>query len=52
MNKAMAAELVRHDIAADPVEAIVEPNSAGNDVEWETVSFLGVHRPILPILLT
>ena len=38
------------DIPAAQVEAIVEPDSIGNDIRRESVAFVGIHRPILSIL--
>ena len=37
------------DISMTQVEAIVEPDSIGNDIWWEAVPFICVHGPILPI---
>ena len=31
------------------IEAIVEPDGVTNDVRWESVAFVCVHEPILPI---
>jgi hypothetical protein len=35
------------DIPVAQVEAIVEPDSVGNDTRRESVAFVGIHRPIL-----
>jgi hypothetical protein len=32
------------------IEAIVEPNSIGNDIGREAVTFLCIHLPILPVM--
>ena len=37
------------DIPVAQVEAIVEPDSIGNDIRRESVAFIGVHTPILAI---
>ena len=37
------------DIPMAEVEAIVEPDGIGNDVGWESVSFISIHSPILPV---
>ena len=37
------------DIAVAEVESIVEPDSVGDDVRWESVTFICVHPPILPV---
>jgi hypothetical protein len=37
------------NVAVAQVEAIVEPDSIGNDIRRESVAFVGVHRPILAI---
>jgi hypothetical protein len=29
------------------VESIVEPNGVGNDIGWESMTFIGIHTPIL-----
>jgi hypothetical protein len=34
------------DIPVAQVEAIVEPDSVGNDTRRESVAFVGIHRPI------
>jgi putative transposase len=31
------------------IKTVVEPNSVVNDVWWESVAFIGIHRKILPI---
>ena len=38
------------DIPVAQVEAILEPDSVGNDTRRESVAFVGIHRPILSIL--
>ena len=40
------------DIAMAQVEAIVEPDSIGNDIWRESVPFVGIHGPRLPIPTT
>ena len=35
--------------AVAEIEAVVQPDSVGDDVRWESVSFICVHSPILPI---
>jgi hypothetical protein len=37
------------DVAVTQIEAIVEPDGVGNDVRWESVTFICIHWPILPI---
>ena len=37
------------DISMAEVKAIVEPDGVGNDIRRESVSFIGIHVPILPI---
>jgi len=36
------------DVSVTEIEAIVEPDSVGNDIWWESVAFVCVHSPILP----
>jgi hypothetical protein len=31
------------------IEAIVEPDAAGNDVWRKSVAFISIHSPILPV---
>ena len=40
------------NVSVAQVEAIVEPDSIGNDIWWESVSFIDSHQPILPISAT
>ena len=37
------------DVPMAEVEAIEEPDGIRNDVGWESVTFICVHGPILPI---
>jgi hypothetical protein len=37
------------DIPVAKVEAIVEPDSIGNDIRRESVAFVGIHAPTLAI---
>jgi hypothetical protein len=37
------------DIAVAEVKAIAEPDSIADDIGWESVAFVGIHRSILPI---
>jgi len=37
------------DITVTQIESVVEPYSIWNDIGWETVAFVGIHPPILPI---
>ena len=37
------------DISVAKVESVVEPDSIGNDIWRESVSFIGIHPPILAI---
>ena len=37
------------NIAMAQVEAIVEPDGIGNDIWRESVTFIGIHEPILSI---
>jgi hypothetical protein len=37
------------DIAVAQIETIVEPDGAGNDIEWESMALICVHGPRLPI---
>jgi hypothetical protein len=37
------------DIAVTEVEAIVEPDSVGDDIRRESMTFVSIHRPILSI---
>ena len=37
------------NIAVTEVEAIVEPDSVGDDIWRESVAFVGIHAPILAI---
>ena len=37
------------DVSVTQVKAIVEPDGVGNDIRWESVAFIYIHWPILPI---
>ena len=37
------------DITVAEIESIIEPDGVGNDIWGEPVTFIGIHRPILPI---
>jgi hypothetical protein len=37
------------DIAVAQIEKIVEPDSVGKDIGWESMAFICVHGPRLPI---
>lgn len=30
------------------IESVVEPGEVGNDIGWESVTLVGIHRPMLP----
>ena len=34
------------------IEAIVEPDCVRDDIWWESVTFVRIHWPILPIMAT
>ena len=36
-------------IAVAEIETVVEPDGIGNNVRWESVAFVSIHAPILPI---
>jgi hypothetical protein len=38
------------DISVTQIEAVIEPDSVGYDIGWESVAFIGIHLPILSIL--
>ena len=38
------------DISVAEIEAAVEPDGIRNDIWWESVTFIGAHRPSLTIL--
>jgi hypothetical protein len=40
------------DIPAAEIETVVEPDSVGNDIGWESVAFVSSHPAILSILVT
>jgi hypothetical protein len=40
------------NIAMAQVEFVVEPDRVRNDIWWESVSFIGIHPPILAIMET
>ena len=35
------------DIPVAEIESIVEPNYVGNDIWWEAVTLVSIHRPII-----
>jgi hypothetical protein len=35
------------DILVAEIESIVEPNYLGNDIWWEAVTLVSIHRPII-----
>ena len=37
------------DISVAQVESVIEPDGIGNDIGRESVSFIGIHGPILAI---
>ena len=37
------------NIPVAQIESVVEPDCVGDDVGWESVAFVGIHSPILPI---
>ena len=37
------------DISVAEIESIVQPNYVADDVWWESVAFVCIHPPILPI---
>ena len=37
------------NIAVTEIESIVKPNGIGNNVRWESVAFVSIHLPILPV---
>ncbi len=37
------------DVAVTQIESVVQPDSIGNDICWESVAFVCVHLLILPI---
>ena len=47
-SDATAIEQIFH-ITVAQIEALVEPDSVGNYIGWESVAFVGVHGPILAI---
>ena len=38
------------NISMTEIEAIVEPSGVGNDIGWESVTFISILSPILPFL--
>ena len=40
------------NISVAEIESEVQPNSIADDVGWESVSFIGIHEPILSIWVT
>ena len=34
---------------ATKIESVVEPNGVTDDIEWESVSFVYIHGPILSV---
>jgi len=49
-NAAFGQEIL--DIPVTQIEAIVEPDGITDDVGWESVTFVCIHRLMLPVMAT